>query len=118
MGVTVRQKVKGKGKPWWIILFEGITLVADFAGLILITIYIWSTPNLLNYKETFYGIIGDFRPVANLINDLITSFNHINHMKIGFIILAFSQLIKIYLWVYSYLGKKRLDIAAERFIQI
>jgi hypothetical protein len=60
-------------------LLEIIGIIFDLLGLILISWFLFvAEPIHIDYKETFYGIIGDYRPIVDTINKLSININLIN----------------------------------------
>jgi hypothetical protein len=58
---------------------EILNIVFDLLGLILISSFLFEAkPIKILYKETFYGIITDYRPIINAINQLAFNTKFIN----------------------------------------
>lgn len=77
---------------------EGITLLLDLFGLILISWYLFSVPKSVKFVfNQEYGVITSLQPIADAINEISRNFDLIWRMRIGFLILVFSLLIKLYL---------------------
>jgi len=79
---------------------EIIEIVFDLLGLILISWFLFEAkPIKILYKECFLGIIGDYRPIINAINQLAFNTNQLIKMWIGFIILVVNNVLKITLLI-------------------
>jgi hypothetical protein len=78
------------------VCLEIIIIVFDLLGLILISWFLFEAkPIKILYEETFYGIIGDYRPIVNAINQLAFNTNQLIKMWIGLIVLVFNNVLKI-----------------------
>jgi hypothetical protein len=79
---------------------EIIEIVFDLIGLILISWFLFEAkPIKILYEESFYGIMGDYRPIINAINQLAFNTNQLIKMWIGFIILVVNNILKITLLI-------------------
>jgi len=83
------------------------TLVLDLLGLTLISLNLFSIHDPIKFVfDQPYGIITDLQPVADAINSVFRDLILIKKMRIGFYILAFSLILKIFLNILSYFENK------------
>jgi hypothetical protein len=77
-------------------IIQIINIIFYLIGLILISWPLFEAkPIKIIYEETFYGIITDYRPIINAINQLALNTNLLIKMWIGFIILVINNASKL-----------------------
>lgn len=78
---------------------ELTTLLLDFAGLILISWSLFSISKPLEFTfNQEYGVITSLKPIADAINSISRDFALIYKMRVGFLILCFSLVLKLINW--------------------
>ena len=77
-------------------IIDIVLIIFDLIGLIFISWFLFEAkPIHIHYKETFFGIITDFRPIVDSINKIAYNMNLLIKMWIGFTILVISNIAKI-----------------------